>query len=407
MLTFFVIFAVIMICIYFYLNRTTTKSPIEPHEYYDDSITSEYSASAFASASALPKHDYSNDEYKIGIPNVLAIKLFDKMDKNPIFSPLSIMFALSLIHLCAEQNTDKELTSFITHKHNPNELQAIQNTFNNNIIKMGNCIIINNKFKVNKKFTNSIKNFVLIEESDYSDKNAIANKVNDYIKTNTKGLIKNVLDKKDINNDTNLILINTIYFKANWLHKFNVEYTTKEKFGNTKKLVDMMFIEKKFNYYENDNMQTIEMFYNNKDYVMGVILPKNDEYKIDVYSLMYGINNLENTKVMLYLPKFTHRQRVNLIPILQNLGVNDLFDKDAAKLNIVEESYVTSIIHEAVVIVDEEGTEAAAVTTIMTQNCMAGPPTEKVIFRADHDFVYYIRHVPTNMILFYGEFCNM
>ncbi len=385
------------------MNKNRSEQLVVPHEYYDDSVTSEYSSSG------LKLHDYSNDEYKIGIPNVLAIELFGQMDKNPIFSPLSIMFALSLIHLGAEQNTDKELTNLFNHKHNKNELQSINNTFNNNIIKMANCIIINNKFKVNKNFTNSIKNFVLIEESDYSDKNAIANKVNNYIKTNTKGLITNVLDKKDINNDTNLILINTIYFKANWLHKFDAENTTKEKFGNTKKLVDMMFIEKKFNYYETDDMQTIELFYENKDYVMGIILPKNDDYKIDVYSLMNGINNVKNekVKVMLYLPKFTHRQRVNLIPILQKLGVHDLFDENNAKLNIAKETYVTSIIHEAVVIVDEEGTEAAAVTTIMTQNCMAGPPTDKIIFRADHDFVYYIRHVPTNMILFYGEFCNM
>ena len=340
------------------------------------------------------------------VPNILAIKLSNQMDKNAVFSPLSITFALALIHLGAEQNTDKELANLFNYKYNISELASIYNTFNNNIIKMANCIIINNNFEINKQYTNSIKNFTLIEENNFKNKSNVVNKVNKYISQNTNGLIKNVLDTNDINDLTILILINTIYFKASWLHKFNAKNTEKAKFGNTQKLVDMMYINKKFNYYENDNMQLLEMFYKNKDYVMGISLPKNDDYKFDLDTLMSNIDSLKKEKVEVYLPKFTHRKRVDMIPILESLGVHDLFTKNA-KLNISQDSYISSIIHEAVVIVDEEGTEAAAVTTMISQNCMMSAPKKTIIFRADHDFVYYIRHIPSNMILFYGEFCNM
>ena len=336
--------------------------------------------------------------------NNLSNKIFDLISTNDsIFSPISITFALSLLHLSAHGNTDKQLTELFGHKYTLDELNNIYKLFNNEIMKMTNALIINKKYKVNNKYLESISNLALIEQSDFTNINVIIKKTNDYIEKNTNGLIKNTLKENDINNMTIMILINTIYFKANWLHEFNIENTYKERFNNTKQ-VDMMYQQNNFNYYENNKLQMIELPYKNEDYVMGIILPKDNKIPIINTSQFNDlVNSLQEEKVQLHLPKFKHRKNIQLVPILEKLGVTDLFN-NKANLDLAKEAYVSKIIHEAVVIVDEKGTEAAAVTVIIMKQMMAMPTKKPIIFKADHEFIYYIRHIPTNMILFYGNF---
>lgn len=267
-----------------------------------------------------------------------------------------------------------------------------------------NALIINKNMKVNNQYISKINDMALISVEDFSNKTQIVNKVNNYINTNTKGMIKDVLKESSVDGTTILLLINTIYFKANWLHRFNKSNTEKMEFrGDTVQQIDTMYQKDKFNYLENNKFQLLEMKYKNEDYAMGIILSKNgDIYKPSLDELNKLNKQLYEKKVKIWIPKFTHRKRISLVPILQKLGIGDLFGIQA-RLDIAEYAYVSDIIHEAVVQVDEEGTEAAAVT-IMNMDLMAGPPSEIPTFKADHSFAYYIKHIPSNMILFYGDF---
>ena len=345
--------------------------------------------------------------------NTLTIKLFNQMNNNNVFSPLSIIFALSLLHLSAFGNTENELSNLFNYKYSINELQQIYTIFNNDIMNLANALIINNKYKINEQYLTSIKNLALIVHTDFNSTNStniIVNDVNEYIKTNTKNLIKDILKHDDINDNTISILINTIYFKAQWLHKFKANNTDKELFKPTNKMVDMMYQKEEFNYYENELLQLVELLYENNDYCMGFLLPKStknyDIPKFNMNELNKYIANLQYKKVKLYIPKFKHRKTIRLIPLLEQLGVHDIFT-NKAQLNIAKNICVSNIIHEAVVIIDELGTEAAA-TTIVMMELMAMPPTKEdpIIFKADHPFIYYIRHRPSNMILFYGDYRN-
>ena len=90
-------------------------------------------------------------------------------------------------------------------------------------------------------------------------------------------------------------------------------------------------------------------------------------------------------------------------PNLKKLGVNDLFSSDSADLNLIgDELYVSEIMHEAVVIVDEQGTEAAAFTAVMLATRSAKIQQQPILFKADHPFIYYIKHNTSNLILFIG-----
>ncbi|ARF10065.1 serpin [Indivirus ILV1] len=335
--------------------------------------------------------------------NKLCFDLAKKI--NGVFSPLSITFALSILHLGAYGNTDKQLTELFNNKYTINELNNIYTLFNNDIMKVTNVLILNNKYKVNNQYLDLIKNLSLIEYRSFNDINFIVKRVNNYIETNTKGLIKDTISNRDIDLSTIMILINTIYFKANWMNEFNPNKTHKSTFRGLDKKINMMTQTNNFNYHENNDLQIIEIPYKQNDYTMGIILPKGDEIPIISNNKFISlIDNLKTERIELYLPKFTHRKNIQLVPILQNLGITDLFNSNA-NLNISDKAYVSKIIHESVVIVDEKGTEAAAVTVVIMKSMAVMPLYIKpIIFRADHEFIYYIRHIPTNTLLFYGNF---
>ncbi|QKF93509.1 serpin family protein [Fadolivirus algeromassiliense] len=351
-------------------------------------------------------HNNSLDSQVVGYNNTLATKVFNSMSPNRIFSPMSIAYALSLLHLGSNGNTDTEIRQLFGGKYTLSNLQTIYSLFNNNVVKMANCLAINDKLSINPEYLTMLKDIALISIEDFSNSAYVTQKLNAFVEMNTNGLIKNVFDS--IDPSTLAILINTIYFKANWLHKFNKALTQQADFTNSQCTVqvNMMNIKKKFPYYENQNMQMIELPYVGNEYCMGIILPKQVGYipSMNVSNLSQYINQLDcMDEVNVFIPKFTHRKNIDLGSVLQNLGVKELFTPYANLSKILNGIYVSKAIHEAVVIVDEEGTEAAAVTTFMLEKCCMEIP-RNIVFRADHSFIYYIRHIPTNTMLFVGDY---
>lgn len=407
-----IIFALIcisLICtiIYIYKNYGLgLKKELYDYDLVDDSINHPVDDISLDMDTSNPSYYFEKSSLIYNVNNPLCIKLFDNLEKGSVFSPISIKLILSLIHLNSYGKTNNELTNLFGYKYTIGELMSIYKTFNNNIIKMTNTIIINNKYKVNDKQLKSIQKLALIEYNNFNDKQLIVNNVNRYVSDNTNGLITNALDNNMIRNDTIMILVNTIYFKANWLNKFDKKNTSKMMFRGEKEMeIDMMYQNNKFKYFETNDIQMIEMLYNDNNYTMGVILSKKDDIvHLNFGQLQYNIDYLKNEKVKLYLPKFRHRKKIELVSVLKKLGVDELFTENA-KLGIVENAFVSNIIHEAVVIVDENGTEASAFTAaIMTKNCAPSKPKDEIVFKANHPFIYYIRHIPSNSILFYGHF---
>jgi serpin B/serpin B11/12 len=286
-------------------------------------------------------------------------------------------------------------------------------------MKMTNVLIINKSKKINREYLDMVRKIVLVINDDFTNALLITDKINKYVENNTDGMIKNIISSADIDNDIVFVLINTIYFKASWKNKFNVNNTTKMKFHKTESdMIDMMHQINYFDYYENKAIQMIEMPYDEKNYVMGIILPR---MYLEQTNLDYSINNIPNftapeinefinnkqfKRIDLYIPKFIHRKNLKLVPILKKMGVTDLFDKNAELDLMANGLYLSKIIHEAVVIVDEVGTEAAATTVIVDNAMMTAPRKEEkpILFRADHSFIYYIRHIPSNMFLFFGDY---
>lgn len=354
--------------------------------------------------------------------NKLTIELFDNFDgASNLFSPLSVIFALSILQLGALGETNNQLSRIFDHKYNLDELQYIHQLLYKNVIRMSNYILINKINKINDEYIGMIKNISNIMIDDFTNGALISYKVNNDIENVTDGMIKNIISEDEIHNSMSLIIINSTYFKASWKLKFDVNLTSKMKFHRTStNMVDMMYQRNYFNYYENNSIQMIELPYDENDYVMGIILPKHIYQEIDLdYSINNiprftiseineFINNLQFTNIDIFIPKFIEKKRFDMTPLIQKMGITDIFDPNKAELDILNKNvYLSKIIHETLIIVDEVGIEAPTkknYSKLSTQKNGEDYENKPKVFMANHAFIYYIRHYPSNIILFYGDY---
>jgi serine protease inhibitor len=324
-------------------------------------------------------------------------------DKPKLFSPLSICYFLSLFHIGSVNKIEREITDIFKSKCNEKNLSEVINIFTNDNVKLKNFLIVNNRYKLNDQYFNKIRYLSHIYTVNFND-STLADKINSTVSKETNNMINKIIDKDMISNNDVFILINTLYFKAEWLNNFNPDFTHNKLFDN-KYMVDMMSKESNMSYYENSNIQIVECPYRNKEYSMFYILPRNN---VDLKSCYSYINNsftFSDVKVNLQVPKFKQEININLTDILRKMGIEDIFSPQTNDLSeICKGGFIQNICHKVILDNSEGGTVAIAVTS-GNFTCSMGFDRPKVYdFIADHPFIYYIRHNISSIPMFIGEF---
>lgn len=356
------------------------------------------------------QHGSANNQFA-HTNNILCMSIFNNLEgASKIFSPIGITFTMGLIYLATTASANQELYDLFNYRYNLPELNNIYHLFNNDIITLTTVFIINNQ-TLKGDYLDNVGELVLFFNEDFNNGESIKQKINNRLETITDGMLKNTILDKEIDTNVVFIIVNTITLRIKWLYEFDVNNTIRMMFQKTN-MVDMMHQLNKFHYYENELLQFIEIPFSDTDYTMGIILPIykeennliNTPYNIPKFTVA-DINNLiakmEYNIVDLYLPKFHHNKNIKLAPILQKIGINKIFDKAGSPLNIISKNiHINEIIHEVIITVNEVGITTAPKTIIDAQQ---RPGPEK-IFKADHVFIYYIRHLPTNIILFFGDY---
>uniref|UniRef100_A0A1L8DPL0 Putative serpin n=1 Tax=Nyssomyia neivai TaxID=330878 RepID=A0A1L8DPL0_9DIPT len=329
---------------------------------------------------------------------------------NVILSPFSIQSALSLALMGATGETAREMSTGMGYE-NP-ERNAIADNFatllsaykDSPLLKIANKIYVQNKYHVKGQFNEiATKKFNSEAQSLNFAQNVEASKtINTWVEDKTNNKIKDLIPADAVNEDTRMVLVNAIYFKGFWEHKFKVEDTKKMPFFTNKVDsvdVDMMYTKAEFKYgvFEDLNAVALEMPYKDSDLSMLIILP-NERDGLAALETALGKKDLSeitqqmyNTEVMVYLPKFKIEYEIELKNVLSKMGMERMFS-DAAEFNdLLEENEplkVSKVIHKAFIEVNEEGAEAAAATgiTIATLSVRL-----ELKFTANHPFVYIIK----------------
>ncbi|HTV40706.1 MAG TPA: serpin family protein [Candidatus Sulfotelmatobacter sp.] len=244
---------------------------------------------------------------------------------------------------------------------------------------------------------------------------AARTKINDWVSDRTNEKIPELIKPGMLDEENRLVLVDAIYFKGDWETKFNANRTQDQPFHiSSGKSITARLMEQTedFGYAEFPDLQVLEMPYAGGQISMVVLLPRdvdgltNLEAHLTPANLKSWMSPLGRQKVHVFFPRFTFRSQFLLADTLSDMGMPDAFDPfkaDFSGMDGRKDLYISSVIHEAYVKVDEEGTEAAAATAVMMTELILARPPPIPTFRADHPFLFLIRDNQTGSILFLGR----
>lgn len=339
--------------------------------------------------------------------------------ENIFISPYSLFMALSMVYNGADGETKTEIEKVLHIKGSLDELNDQNKELFNYLnqdrkdvqLQIANSIWLNHHFHFQDSFRNNLKNFydAKIEEVDISSEKTVK-EINNWVKKQTNGKIDEIAEHP-LDPQTVTMILNAIYFKGDWLNEFDNKLTEDRDFYLSDKSsvkVPLMQQKNDWLYYEDDEVQMVSLPYKNETLSMKVILPK--EGTKDLNSLLTKDNwekwhEASSTREgTVLLPKFQLDYEVELNNVLKQLGMESAFNENANFSKIIEETnplQISQVKQVSYLDVNEEGTEAAAVTSIVMETSMAidGGP---FYMEVNRPFFLAIVDETTKAILFMG-----
>jgi serpin B len=365
----------------------------------------------------------------IATNNDFGIDLFSRTataeSGNFMLSPLSAGVALTMLLNGCEGATYDQLKSTLKYPGSMT-IAEVNGTYKSLVkqlldvdpkvaLSLANAVFYRNGFSFKSVYLNTMNTEFgsKVQGLDFSLPSSIST-INKWASDNTNGKIPKVIDR--IDPDIVMFLLNALYFKGNWSYRFDKSLTADRPFyaegGNTLN-VSTMNGEVGARTYRGDKFTAIELPYGRTNFTMVIIVPEGSlsgfipsftagEWK----TLTNHLNGLTDYgKVNVYMPKFGFSFEKYLNDQLKSMGMIDAFDTQLADLSGIsdEQIYVNFVKQNTFVEVNEEGTEAAAVTTIAIGVTSAGPPNA---FEINKPFIFAIRERTTNTLLFIGQVSN-
>ena len=380
-----------------------------------------------ALASLVPSIFFASDALSNSI-NSLSSRFYQEeiasSDKNEIFSPYCLFNCLSMVYVGAGGDTEKEISQVLDLNLSQEDLPLSLKNFSNSLLPSDGLFQLNsassmwtnqNAFILPSYF-NSIQGDLgaSVASLDFSDTIQSAATINDWIKEQTKGLLKDVIGPRDISKSTQLMLVSALYFKGSWQKPFSAKFTRQEPFyknASDTKLVSMMSQKGIFSYYENEEVQVVLLPFAGKNISKGqmacfFVLPKNSLENINASAISDWIASATTANVEVTIPRFEMHPRYDLIPMLSRLGMPSAFSSkaDFSKINGKFDLCIDKAIHEAFFSLNELGVTAAAATAIgMGYTAIRLDESDGIPFTADHPFLFGIVDLKSNVMLFLGK----
>jgi len=246
--------------------------------------------------------------------------------------------------------------------------------------------------------------------------------INNWVKDKTESKILNLLPPGSLDALTRFVVANAIYFKGDWMYKFAEEKTQPFNFyvdENQVSKVQMMTQKKVFGFKIDHELgiQAVCLPYKDKTVSMILLVPI-ERFGLKLleenlcFEKMKNLTNVQayiNREVILFLPRMKLEFSLDLIPVLKNLGIHDVFvnQADLSGMSDQHDLYVGGVYHKAFLEVNEKGTEAAAATAVVARSKSAFPSKPKPIrITCDHPFLFLIIHDLSNSILFMGRYVS-
>lgn len=348
-------------------------------------------------------------------------------DENIMISPLSISVALAMTYNGADGETKKEMEEALhvagltTDEINASYkmlIGALQSLDEDVVFELANAIYYADFFHVKSDFLNINSTNYDAEVVGLNFKSPTAIEViNNWVADKTHDKIMKIIEKLDDND--RMVLLNAVYFNGIWSKKFDEDGTKMRNFiksDGTNIDIPMMNKEDALDYESNELFKAIRLPYGTGQYNMVVMLPierKNSHDIIDQLSSENWENWNKTFKkeehIVVTMPRFKFAFESELKSALKKMGMSQAFDPLASDLSGISDDadlYISSVLHKSYIDVNENGTEAAAVTAVIIGTTSIGVGEQKIYFTVDKPFVFAITEKDTGAILFIGEVQN-
>ncbi len=240
----------------------------------------------------------------------------------------------------------------------------------------------------------------------------LTDSVNQFTERATKGQIKQIISPDDLPNDTSLVLTNAINFNAAWGLPFsfaNSDYATFNSLNGDNGSVRMMFQGNEFAHMQGETFDAAEIPFAGGELSMAVFLPHEGHFaefeaEFDQDVMTSALDAMTSKIINLHMPRWTTQSNSHVTDLLKSFGITDLFSPDTADLSLIDakhDLYLGSIVHSATIEVNESGVKASSATEAESVGALEVPE-----FNMNHPFIYVIRDVPTDTILFMGRVVN-
>jgi len=366
--------------------------------------------------------------------NKFSLDLYSKLIENEgnqdnlFFSPYSIFTAFAMAYNGADGNTAKQIKD-VFYFPEDNVLNSNSAAIYTNLnkrgkeyeLRTGNALWTQKDYSFLDEYKNNIEKYFGGKAADLDFINDTENSrltINGFIEDQTNNKIKELIPSGILSPMTKLVITNAIYFKGDWEYEFDKQETRDLDFKispeQTIKVPTMVMVSKEedFNYLDNKDLQILELPYKDNEVSMLILLPKGDlaslESNLTLEKLDSWKNEMKETSLTnIHIPKFElDIKYTNIKEDFNEMGIIDAFNYNAdfSKMNGLHDLYISNVIHQAYIKVDEKGTEAAAATSISING--KGIANELLTFIADHPFIFIIQEKQTGQILFMGRIIN-
>ncbi|GGN08465.1 serpin [Dyadobacter beijingensis] len=351
-----------------------------------------------------------------------ALQKTQPTSENLFVSPLSLHMALGMLLNGAENETAAEIQKTLKMDAIAlSELNAAYKTLIQDLpvadskvsLGLANSVWYRNDFTVENEFQYTLKDSFESEVTSLPFDNAAKERINKWASDKTNGKIKQVIDQ--IQPDHVMFLLNALYFKGDWKTKFDANKTKDTPFqlaNGQSKTVKMMYASSDFKVGGGNNYAAVQLPYANGQFTMTLLIPRGQANINQVLNEITGeswtqlTGRMVEQGVTVGLPKFTLDYSAQLKTTLQGMGIDRVF-KSGAELGKINKSgrlMVDFVKQDAYLGIDEQGTEAAAVTSIGIVATSAGPEPPSYI--CDRPFGLVISESTSNTILFMGRINN-
>lgn len=356
----------------------------------------------------------------------------ENKDKNLSISPTSLQLAMSMVYVGANGLSRREISEVFGFSFDNQKFLETMGSYNNYLSELqndtdyqfalANKIFIEQTYKVLNQYSENIKKYFggAFEHVDFIKRFKLVEKqINTWVENQTKERIKNLIPAGTLDDNTRLVLVNTIYYKSDWKFTFNEELTQKKDFHlnkSSKVLTDFMIQrQKNIPYFENSKFQVLELPYSNGKFSMIILLPKNSSdteiFNLipDYKSYLSMVSGLKNQYVYFEIPKFKIESNFDFVESLKSMGIRNSFTDfaDFSGISGSNDLKISKILQKVFFEIDEKGSEAAAATAIIMVLTSAGPNMKEIEpkkFIANRPFIFILKENKYHTPLFMGHF---